>query len=83
MARVKHLVARAAMAAMAVASMEYHGAPWQRNIHMRRSMPRLTPIWHPRHVGKGEVGRYRQDERGIVHRLSRGERAQISQRGEI
>lgn len=26
-------------------------------------------------VRKREVGRYRQDERGIVHRLARGERA--------
>lgn len=65
------------------ADLRFEGAPWQRNIHMRRSMPRLTPSWRRHPVGKREVGRYRQDERGIVHRLSRAERAQVSQRGEI
>jgi hypothetical protein len=46
---------------------------WQRSIRSRRVMPRLTPAYRGE-LGKREVGRYRQDERGIVHRLARGER---------
>lgn len=65
------LAARIAMMAAAISS---RATPeWMRNIRMRRWMPRITPV--PHRSGKREVGRYRQDERGIVHRLARGERA--------
>lgn len=69
MARIKSLVARAAMAAMAIASIEFHGAPWQRNIRMRHARTPITPV--PVRTGNREVGRYRQDDRGICHRIKR------------
>lgn len=69
MARIKSLVARAAMAAMAMVSIEFHGAPWQRNIRMRHVRTPITPV--PRRTGNREVGRYRMDDRGICHRIKR------------
>lgn len=70
--RVGKTLAAVAAMMMAHASSQLSGAPWQRNIRMRRVYPKLTSL-RPR-SGKRKVGRYRQDDRGIVHRLSREER---------
>lgn len=69
MARVKSMIVKAALAAMAAASLRYDGAPWQRNIRMRHVRTPITPV--PHRTGQREVGRYRMDERGICHRLKR------------
>lgn len=70
--RVGKTLAAVAAMMMAHASSQLSGAPWQRNIRMRRVYARTTPV--PDRTGSREVGRYRQDDRGIVHRLSREER---------
>ena len=69
MARVRSTLVRAALAAMVAASLDYHGAPWQRNISRRLVRHRITPV--PHRTGQREVGRYRMDERGICHRIKR------------